>query len=253
MEGEVEAGDDTEVATPATQCPQELGVLGGGGLDDRAVPAHDLGRHQVVARESVLAFEPAGAATERETGDPGGRDTAAGGRETMRLRGTIHVGPDGAAADAGDAALGVDRDVGDAADVDHHAVVAQGQPGDGMSSGSHGDRQVVVPGERENGDHVVDDDALGHEARPAVDHRVEQRAGVLVVGIAGLVQATVETEAELVGGGERGGGLWCHTKTFARHRPAAHRRFRPSPGVAVSGHSTSEQPESVRVGHGGGP
>ena len=45
---------------------------------------------------------------------------------------------------------------------------------------------------------VVDGDALGHEPRPAVDHGVEERAGVLVERVAGLVHAALQAEAELV-------------------------------------------------------
>ena len=54
---------------------------------------------EVVAGEAVLAHQPADAAAEREAGDAGGRDEAAGRREAVRLRLVVDVGPDGAAAD----------------------------------------------------------------------------------------------------------------------------------------------------------
>ena len=88
-----------------------------------------------------------------------------------------------------------------AAHVEHDAVVAQRQAGDGVAAGAHGDRQVAVAGERQRRDDVVDGEALDHEPRPAVDHRVEERAGVLVGGVTGLVHAAEQAEAQLVGAG----------------------------------------------------
>ena len=74
-----------------------------GRADDPAVPRDELGGDEVVARQAVLALEPARAAAERQPGDAGRGDPAAGGGEAVRLRRAVDVGPDGAAADAGDA------------------------------------------------------------------------------------------------------------------------------------------------------
>ncbi len=51
-----------------------------------AVGRHQLDRDQVVAGEPVRPLQPAGAAAEREAGDAGRRDAAAGGGEAVRLR-----------------------------------------------------------------------------------------------------------------------------------------------------------------------
>jgi hypothetical protein len=62
-------------------------------------------------------------------------------------------------------------------------------------------RQIVLPRERERGDDVLDRDGLRDVARTAVDHRVEERYGVLVVRVTRLVQPTLQAEAELVDAG----------------------------------------------------
>ena len=168
-----------------------------GRANDPTVPGHELGADEVVAGEAVLALEPPGAAAERQSGNPGRRHAPARGGQAVGLGDVVHVGPDGTAADADAAPVGVDVDVGHAAQVKHEAVVAQRQTGDGVPTGADSDRQRVVLREGQCRDHVVDGQALGHEQGSALDHRVEQRGGVLVVGVAGFVHAALQAEAEL--------------------------------------------------------
>jgi len=103
-------------------------MLVGSGAHEPAVGGHELGGDQVVAGQAVSALEPARAAAEREPGDAGRRHPPAGGGQTVRLRRPVDLCPNGAAADARDAPLGVHDDVGHAADVEDHAVVASDQP-----------------------------------------------------------------------------------------------------------------------------
>ena len=65
-----------------------------------------------------------------------------------------------------------------------------------VASGPHGEGQALLAREGDCRDDIVDGHALGHVARPALDHRVEQGAGVLVVGITRFVQAPVEPETQ---------------------------------------------------------
>lgn len=68
MQPEFQLRDYPEAASTASQCPEQLRVLVLGGADDPAVPGHEVGGEQVVAGKSVLAFEPARASAERESG-----------------------------------------------------------------------------------------------------------------------------------------------------------------------------------------
>ena len=93
VQRELERGHDAEVAAAAAQRPEQLGMLVGGGADRLAARGHELDGEQVVAREAVLALEPAGAAAEREAGDAGARDAAADGGEPVLLGGAVDLGP----------------------------------------------------------------------------------------------------------------------------------------------------------------
>ena len=68
-----------------------------------------LGRQQVVGREAALALEPAAAAAQREPGDPGGREAAAGDRQAVLLRRRVELAPGQARLRARRLRLGVDR------------------------------------------------------------------------------------------------------------------------------------------------
>src|SRR3712207_5139851 len=114
--------------------------------DDLAAGGHELGGEEVVAGQPVLAFQPAGAAAERQPTDAGRRDTPAGGGEAVLLRRAVDLRPGGAAADARDATDGVDLDVGHAAHVEHEAVVAQRGAGDRVPAGADRDLEALRAG-----------------------------------------------------------------------------------------------------------
>ena len=111
MERELEARDDPEVAAASAQTPQQPGPLGLTDGHDVAVGRHDVSADQVVARQSVLALQPADPAAQREAGDAGGRDQAAGRRESVSRGRGIEVGPGRTGLDRGRAPVDVDFDV----------------------------------------------------------------------------------------------------------------------------------------------
>src|SRR5205085_5895910 len=71
MEAELEGGGDTEVAAPALEAPEELGVLAVAGGEALAVGRHQVDGHKVVARQPVLRGEPAETTPEGQAGDAG--------------------------------------------------------------------------------------------------------------------------------------------------------------------------------------
>ena len=108
MQVEFELRDDAEVATAAAQPPQQVDVLELARVDKPAVRGDDVRRRQVVGGKSELPHRPADAATKRESGDPSARDESARGRETVRLRLVIDVGPDRSAAHGSPHGGGID-------------------------------------------------------------------------------------------------------------------------------------------------
>src|SRR5438067_9730615 len=83
MSLELELGHGAEVPASSMQCPEEIGVLGFAGPDDFAGGGHELERLEVVARQAVLAGEPADASPERQAPQARFRDDA--GRDDQAI------------------------------------------------------------------------------------------------------------------------------------------------------------------------
>ena len=198
MQPELERGHDPEVAASASQGPQQFRVLVGAGADQVAVGSDEFGRQQVVARQPVLALQPTRAAAQREPGHAGAGDAAAGGGESEALTGPVDIAPGRTPADTGDASLTVDFDVAEVAHVEDEAAVAQRTARHRVPAGPDRDLEALLTGPPERGDHVVRVRTAGDEQRSMFDHRVEQRARVRVLGLAGLVEPAPEAGTQLL-------------------------------------------------------
>ena len=92
MEPELEGGDDAEIAAAAAQSPKEVRVLGVAGAHKLPVGGDDVGRDEIVDRQSEFARGPAEAAAERQAGDAGRRVDAGRRRKAEFLRLAVEVG-----------------------------------------------------------------------------------------------------------------------------------------------------------------
>ena len=106
-----------------------------------------------------------------------------------------------AAAHADDPPLRVDDQLAQAADVDDEAVLDERGAGDRVAAAADRDAHAARPRERERGADLVGVGDAGDVARARLDHRVEERAGVLVLGLAGVVDMASQGVAQLVQGG----------------------------------------------------
>ena len=200
VQRELDRGDDAEVAAAAAQRPEQLGMLVGGRADLVAAGGDELDGEDVVAREAVLALEPAGAAAEREARHAGAGDAAADGREAVRLRGGVELGPRQAGARPHDAALRIDADRAQAADVDDDSIVDEREPGDRVAAAAHGDAEVAQARVVERGGDVTGVRAADDVAGATLDAGVEERAGLVVFRLARVVHVAPQLMAELVKG-----------------------------------------------------
>ena len=155
-------------------------------LADERLPIgrDDLGRDEVVAREAVAPRQVADAAAEREPAHTGGRDDAAGRRETVGTRRVVEDAPRGASLRPRRPRFRIDLDVRHARQVDHERVVGGAEAGHAVSAPAHGQVELVLAGVVHCRDHVVGGCAAHDGARPPVDHRVEDLARVLVRRVA---------------------------------------------------------------------
>ena len=159
---------------------------------------------QVVDGEAVLAREVARPAAEGEARDAGGRDDAEGHRQAERVRGVIHVARRAAGIHPDRAARRIHAHALHLREVDHQAVVAAAEAGAVVAAAPDRDEKALVAAEGHRGDDVGDVHAARDEARLLVDHPVIERAGGVVVGVAGLDQLAAQGGAKgldrLVGG-----------------------------------------------------
>jgi hypothetical protein len=110
VQHEAERADDAEVPAATSERPEQVGVIVGGCSDDVALGGDDLGFHEVVDGETVLAHEPADAAAQGEAADAGVAHDAARGGQTVSLCLDVDVAPQGAALYAGGALGSIDGD-----------------------------------------------------------------------------------------------------------------------------------------------
>ena len=197
----LERGDDAEVAGAAADGPEEVGVLGGARVDELAVGEHDVDAQQVVDRHPEAAAEPAEAAAEREAGDTGIADRAAGRREAERLRLAVELSPAQARFRARGAGDGVDPEALHLGEIDDDPVVARRLARDVVGAAAHGNRQPLVARERDGGHDVHRAAAARDHRRALVDHRVPDAARLVVGGIAGNDHAATKVLAKSVNRG----------------------------------------------------
>jgi hypothetical protein len=70
MDGELDRGNDAEVAPAASKRPKEIGMVLGVGADEIALGGDKFERGHGIGLKAVLAGEPPHAAAERVAGDP---------------------------------------------------------------------------------------------------------------------------------------------------------------------------------------
>ena len=162
-------------------------MLGVVGPDLAAVGGDQLDREQVVAGQAVLAFEPARAAAEGQSGDARRRDPATRGGQPVRLGGRVELAPGAAAADPGPPGRSVDLDILHRAYVDDQAVVVGGLAGDRVTARADGHRQPFLAAARRGPPDVTRISTGRDQPRPLVDHRVEQRPSRVVLGVRGPI------------------------------------------------------------------
>ena len=152
----------------------------GGYVEDVAVGGDELDREQVVGGEPVLRHQPAEAAAERQAGNARRRDGAARDREAVLGRGGVELRPEHAALGRRRSLLGIDRDRLQLGEIDHHAAVGDGAPGDVVAAAADRHLEPGRSGVGERRDDVRSRVAADDEGRPAVDQPVVHSPGGVV-------------------------------------------------------------------------
>ena len=192
MQPEQEGGDDAEVASPAADGPEEVGILVRAGAYLLAARENDVGFEQVVDRKPAFAGQMAEAAAQGEATHPRRGDDPTRRREPVLVRGSVHVAPGRAATDPNRARLRIDLDVAHQREIDHDTVVAGSQPSAVVAAAADRKRQVVVASEPHGRHNVIGVRTARDQRRPSVDHGVEDVARFAVLGILWPDQRAIE-------------------------------------------------------------
>ena len=196
---EREPGHHAEVAAPATQRPEQVGVLLGRGRHHLAAGEHDLQFDELVAGKSVFAREPADATAERQARHAGLRHDP--GRHDHRVRGgrRIDVAEQAPSADMDEPLRCVDRDLTQPAEVDRQPALGHGLARDVMPTAAHSGGKAVGARHIDCGDNVGGTRAPQDEARLLVDHAVPDESGLCVLRMVGADDRTLEPSGQLLG------------------------------------------------------
>jgi hypothetical protein len=164
--------------------------------DELAVGRDDVGPHEVVDRQTVLARQPSDPAAEGETGHAGVRHDPGRDRQPERLRGAIELAERDPGPHLREPGVRIYPDPLHLGHVDDHAVVAERETADPVPAASNGHAQVVFAREAHSADHVVRVRTPRDEPGPPVDRTVPDRPGLVVPLVPGSDQPAAEALAE---------------------------------------------------------
>ena len=178
-----------EVAAAAANCPEQIRVLVGARVCDAGVRHHDLGRPEVIERQTVLRHQPTQTATERQPGDARAPDDTAGRRQTVDLRFAIELGPEDTTLCARHAGARVDVDSLHRRQVDHQPAVDGGMTCDVVPAATDRDLEIERSGQLDGIAYVGNTTAACNQRGTLVDESIVNAPRVLVirVGQAGAV------------------------------------------------------------------
>ena len=185
MEPEREVDDDAEVATAASERPEQVAVLALARAHDVTGRRHDGRADQIVERQPVETDEMADAAAEGQTGDAGVAEGAARRGEPVAQARRIEILPERAAATGCRPLFRIDRDTAHQPQVDDERTVAHAVPGNAVAAAAYSDRQLVLDGVGDRGHDVVHVERPHDQLGPPVDHPVECDPRGFIAGVVG--------------------------------------------------------------------
>jgi hypothetical protein len=144
---EFQGGHHAEIASAATQAPEDILVLTGAGGDKIPVRCDHIGGEEVVDREPERPCQVADATPQGEARDAGGRDDAARRRQAESVGGVIEVPPCCAGVSTGSLTSRVHMHCAHRRRVDDQSAIVGPESGRAMRAVANGQIQSVVAGE----------------------------------------------------------------------------------------------------------
>ena len=200
MRAELKRRDDAEVPAAAAQRPEQLGICVLTGGDDLARREHHLGGQQVVDGHAEPAHEPAEPPAQRQAGDPGARDHAAGRRKPESGGRAVKLGYQDTRLRPHRLANRIHVDPFHPRQVDHQPAVGDRLAGDVVPAAPDRDLERLVAAEVDGVDDVRRVQATRDQARALVDEAVVDAPCVVVSRIVRREDLAGEHGSESFGG-----------------------------------------------------
>ena len=169
MRLELERRGDPEVAAAAAQAPEQFGLGVRADLEHVTVGGDELDRRQVVDRHAEAAHQPPDPTAQRQPGDTGRRDHAAGRRQAVLVRHPVVLVPRRTALHPGPPPGRVDVAAPHRCQIDHHAALGDGLAGDAVPATASRDLEPLRAGEAHRVHDVGRVGAPGDKRRSLVD------------------------------------------------------------------------------------
>src|SRR5262245_3946399 len=131
-------------------------------------------------------------AAERQSGNAGRTDHAAGRGHTKRLGLMVEFAPREPSFGATRPVVRADMEAFHTREVKHQATLAPCNAGQAVAPAPHGYPQLVLAGEPDAGEDVRDTGAAGDQRGPPVDHAIMDFAGVFVTHSARTQERTAQ-------------------------------------------------------------
>jgi hypothetical protein len=197
VQPELELRDDAEVATAASDGPEQVRILLCRHAAYLTVCSHDLCRHQVVDTQTGLPRQPTHAPTERETGHTRVTDQPTRHGQAVLLCRGVHVLPQRASADPRPLLGWIDRHRIQQTQVDHQAIVDSRRARHAVGTAADSDLHAVTFGELDSYPDVDRTSTLGDDGWAPIDAGVPHQSRLFVPGVRRLDHRAAHRPAQI--------------------------------------------------------
>ena len=198
MKSKEEGRDHAEVAAPAANRPEEVGVFLFTGRHEATIGEYHVRAEQVVDGEAVRTRQVADPTAQCEAGDPRAANRSARSGHAKGVRRVVHVSPYAASFHADGARGGIHAYPLHAREIDNQTIVADPEAAPVVAAPAYRGQQLVFASKLHRGRDVGRVHAACDQLRAFVDHCIVDLACRIVDSVRGLNKITAEEVSQLI-------------------------------------------------------
>src|ERR1700730_387666 len=189
MQAKLERAHYPEIAAASTEGPEQIGIFGFARVHKLTFSRHHVGRDQVIGGKPELAAEPSETATQSESRHSSCRVDPEGSGKSKGLCLFVEVSEGSARFYPCSTGTRIDSDGAHQRKVDQESAFTDSIPGDVVSAAANRKQKTMLAREPNRSNDVRGASATDNSARVAVDHRIPDRACLIVARV--LRQANI--------------------------------------------------------------